>query len=223
MKLEKKSQIKAVIWDMDGVLVDSETYYAAEEVNFYKTLGMDVDEGTAKGFMGTPFTQYFPVIAKKYNKQIPIETAIEKYNALIENIYLNLVTLNPEADHVLKNLKHQYEFALATSTSEYLASQVIKRFNLSKYFEFEIFGDQVSKGKPDPEIFLKACEGLGMNPEDTIIVEDSQFGIKAGKAAGIKVIAYKTNHNSQNDFSEADYVVQDLRDIPKIIENINES
>lgn len=220
MKSDKKQQkVKAILWDMDGVLIDSESHYRRAEVGLFAKFGIQISDEIGKNFMGVPFSKYFPELAKKYNKKVDLEVALEQYNQLIVDLYTNEVALTPKIIDVLKSLNSKYLFALATSTRKELAELVLKRLNLYIFFKVKIFGNQVRNSKPDPEIFLLAAKKLGVSPKECIVIEDSFNGIKAGKAAGMKVIAYKAEHNSFFDFSSADYVVEDLREILGILDS----
>lgn len=213
--------IKAIIWDMDGVLIDSESHYGKVAPVLFKQFDIDISDETARNFMGTSFNQYFPRVVKEYGKDIPLEIGIEKYNKIIEDIYENLVYLNPEAKDVLENLKDKYVFALATSTSKNLAEPLLKRLGIIDYFKVKVFGNQIEKSKPAPDIYLEALRQLRIKSSEAIAVEDSFNGISSADSAGLIVIAYKAGHNSNVDFSKADFVTEDLREIPKILEKLN--
>lgn len=212
--------VKAIIWDMDGVIIDSETHYLRLEKEFLNRLGIHVDANILQDYMGTPFANYFPVMAKKYGSTKNNDEAQTEYVKFIEELYSKHVELTPGLKEVFEDLSKDYKFALATSTVESLASTALERFNLVNFFRVRVHGDDIKKGKPDPEIFLKALSDLGFEKDEAVIIEDSLNGMKAGKAAGIKVIGFKAAHNKDIDFSLADYVVEDLNDIPGILKKM---
>lgn len=213
--------VKAVIWDMDGVIIDSENHYLRLEKEFLDRLGIQAEEKILHSFMGTPFSHYFPIMAEKYGSTKSLDEAKEEYQRFIEELYDKHVDLTPGVEEVFEELSEKYKFALATSTTKKLASNVLGRFNLVNFFKVRIHGDEIKNGKPDPEIFMKALSDLGFGKEEAVIIEDSVNGIKAGKGAGMKVIAYKALHNKDIDFSLADFVVEDFREIPGILEKMN--
>lgn len=217
MKFGKLQKFKAVIWDLDGVLIDSESHYLRLEKEFLKRLGIEADQDVLKNYMGVPFDRYFPLLAEKYGSKISFDEAKKRYHEFIEKLYSNHVELTPHIKEVLNKLSENYLFALATSTTKKLADVILTKFSIIDLFNVRVHGDEVKNGKPDPEIFLKACSELAVKPEEAVVVEDSINGIKAGNAGGIKVIAYKTLHNKDLDFSLADFVVTDLREIPGIL------
>lgn len=214
--------IKAIIWDMDGVIIDSETHYLRLEKEFLGRLGIFVEENILHDYMGTPFSNYFPILAKKYGSSKNKDEAKEEYIKFIKELYAEHVQLTPGLKEVFEDLNKDYKFALATSTVESLASTALERFSLVNFFKVRVHGDDIKNGKPDPEIFLKALSDLGFEKNETVVIEDSLNGMKAGKAAGMKVIGFKASHNKDVDFSIADYVIEDLREIPRIIKSINE-
>lgn len=207
---------------MDGVIIDSEIHYQRMEKEFLGRLGIFPDNAVLDSFMGTPFSQYFPALAKEYGTTKTLEEAKGEYQAFIEEIYDDHVTLVPGVEEVFKLLSAKYKFGLATSTTKKLADQVLAKFDLLKYFNERVHGNEVNNGKPDPEIFNMAASKLGHEGE-AVIIEDSFNGMKAGKASGMRVIAYKGGHNKDIDFSQADFVVTDLREIPGILDKINET
>lgn len=210
--------IKAIIWDMDGVIIDSETHYQRLEKEFLGRLGIFADTAVLASYMGMPFSQYFPILAEKYGSSKSIDEAALEYQSFIEELYKDHVTLIPGVEEVFPGLSSLYRFGLATSTTRKLADQVLLKFNLLKYFSERTHGDEVKHGKPDPEIFNLSMRKLGVSKDEAVIIEDSENGMKAGKASGAKVIGYKGHHNKDLDFSEADFVIKDLREISKIVE-----
>lgn len=206
---------------MDGVLIDSESWYIKQELNLLKSLGINTTEEVTREYIGISFEKTIPELAKRYNKIIPIKKALEKYDELITELYTNQTKLIPNVIKVLEKLRKKYPFGLATSSPRYLAKLPLKRFSLNKYFKAKTFGDEIKNGKPSPEIFLQTAKNLNVDPKNILVIEDSFNGTKAAKAAGMKLIAFKTNHNQNLDFSLADFVTEDLREIPKILKILN--
>lgn len=205
---------------MDGVIVNSENHYVKAEKEFLKRLGIETDDEVLKSFMGVPFSTYFPIIAKKYGSNKSLEEAKQEYHEFIQDMYSENVELNTGVKELFETLSQKYKFALATSSTKKLADVVLERFGLLNFFQARVHGDEVKNGKPDPEIFLKAAELLDVTPEESVIIEDSLNGVKGAKVAGIKVIAFKSDHNQSFDFSNANFIINDLREIPKILEEL---
>lgn len=209
--------IKAVIWDMDGVVVDSEHHHHEGEIATFKHFGVDVPEEINKQYKGAPLHEHFLGLKKRLNVEASLDELLAKQNEFIQNMYTSKAELFDNVKEVLTGLKKNFRQGLATSTERRFVDVVLKRFELEGIFDEITCGDEVLKGKPEPDIFLKSAEKLNLNPSELVVVEDSINGIKAGKAAGMLVIAHKAHHNSDIDFSLADFVVEDLKEIPKIL------
>ncbi len=212
--------IKAIIWDMDGVIIDSETHYQRLEKEFLGRLGIFADTKVLASYMGTPFSSYFPILAEKYGSNKSLDEAAVEYQSFIEELYKDHVELMPGIEEVFPELSSLYKFGLATSTTKELADQVLLKFDLLKYFSERTHGDEIKNGKPDPEIFNLSMKKLNIGKDEAVIIEDSENGMKAGRASGAKVIGYKGIHNKNLDFSGADFVIQDLKEIHKIVETL---
>lgn len=212
--------IKALIWDMDGVIVDSEHHHHEGEIATFKHFGVDVPEDVNKQYKGSPLHEHFQGLKDRFNVQTPLEELLDKQNAHISKMYSEYVELFSNVKEVLFEFKQKYLQALATSSERKLVNIVLKRFDIEEVFDAVTCGDEVEQGKPAPDIFLKTAEKLGVSPGEAVVIEDSFNGIKAGKAAGMVVIAHKAHHNSEIDFSLADFVVKDLREIPKILTSL---
>ena len=94
----------------------------------------------------------------------------------------------------------------------------MKRLDIASYFELGVYREDVIRGKPDPEVFLKAAGLVNVAPPDCAVIEDAERGFTAGKAAGMFVIGRKAGHNKAQDFSKADRIITDMRDILSIIQ-----
>ena len=155
--------IKAVIFDMDGVLVDS---------------GQITSDGR------------FPLV----------QNAKKLVEALAES--------------------GQYLLGLSTSSHRSSAEAVLGREGVMKYLQASTCGNEVKFGKPDPEVFIRTIEKLGVEPGECVVIEDSANGMRGAKAAGALVIARKARHNERQDFSSADAVVEDLLDVLDILKSL---
>lgn len=210
--------IKAVIWDMDGVIVDSEHHHHEGEIATFKHFRVEVPEEINKQYKGAPLHEHFKGLKEQFNVETPMEDLLAKQNEFIQNMYSEKVVLFKNVREVLIELKKKYRQALATSTERRLAEIVLKRFGLERVFDKITCGDEVVRGKPEPDIFLKSAQKLDLDPAECVVIEDSMNGIKAGKAAGMLVIAHKAHHNEDIDFSLADFIVEDLSEIPALLE-----
>lgn len=202
-----------VIWDLDGVLVDTASqHYAAwrdtlvrrginfSYEDFRQTFGMRNEE-IIKKILGDS-------ISKKEMKTI----ASEKEKAFRGQINGNLESL-PGVKKLLKELKDKrYRMALATSAPKKNVIAILEALQISEYFEAIVTGDDVTEGKPNPEVFVKAAEKLGAPTANCLVFEDSIAGIQAAKGAGMKCIAVSTSHHAEK-LCQADVVVESLEEV----------
>lgn len=212
--------IKAILFDVDGVIFDSEEIHYEVEAETLKLFGIPATRDLTRQYSGTRLDVEFAAIAKKFNIKIPLEDAIRERNRILKETLKKRFPKVAFIEQVLSLLSKKYLLALATMGDREFVGKEMKISRLAKYFKVSIFGEDIINPKPDPEIFLKAAESLGVQPEECVVIEDSQKGIMAGKNAGMVVIARRGNHNNSVDLSKADIVIEDLRDIEKNVENL---
>jgi len=213
--------IKAVIFDMDGVLVDSEPINYEVNRRTFEKVGITIskkefiDEWVIKG-TGT----------REAIKRHNIRTTYKDLQKIKKKIYLDVlkkeVRLKSHVIEILTKLKGKYKLALASQGHKYNVLMVMKKFNFNKFFPVVLAKQDVNKTKPDPEIFLKTAEMLNVKPKECVVIEDSEKGIIAAKRAGMKCIAIPDDWTKKyNDFSKADLVVKSLNKInTKVIEEL---
>ena len=213
--------IKAVIFDMDGVIVDSEPInYEVIRITFEKA-GVKIskkefiEEWIVKG-----------TGSREAIKRHNIKMSFEDLQKIKKKIYLDIlkrkVKLKPNAKRTIINLYKKYKLALASQGHRYNIDIIVKKFKLSKFFQAIIGKQDVNKGKPNPEIFLKASKELKVKPEECLVIEDAEKGIIAAKRAGMVCIAVPDTWTKKyNDFSKADLVVNLLGEITiDVIKNL---
>ena len=205
--------IKAVIFDMDGVIVDSEPInYEVIRITFEKA-GVKIskkefiEEWIVKG-----------TGSREAIKRHNIKMSFEDLQKIKKKIYLDIlkrkVKLKPNAKRTIINLHKKYKLALASQGHRYNVDIIVKKFKLRKFFQAIIGKQNVNKGKPNPEIFLKASKELKVKPEECLVIEDTEKGIIAAKRAGMVCIAVPATWTKKyNDFSKADLVVNLLGEI----------
>jgi HAD superfamily hydrolase (TIGR01509 family) len=215
MKAAVRAQ--AIVWDFDGVLLDSELLHMEAEFVTFKKFGFDLPPSVAREYFGIKLEDYFRDIASRFDLCSSAEEMIREHYDTLKHYYRHVFPLVPGAREVLTELHGTYPMAMATSRERELARLALERYRLDPLFELIIYGDDTSCGKPDPEPYLKACEGLGIDPEKAIAVEDAEAGFTSAKGAGLQVIARRAEHNRHYDFSEADWIIEDLSEIGELL------
>lgn len=207
--------IKALIFDMDGVIIDSEPIQTQVTMDVMEEIGLTPTESEIYEFVGVRNVEMWNTLKKRYDIEESIEQLLEKQKYYKKERFFNikLEPIDGVPDLLRAAERKGLKIALATSSPKYLAEYVLESVNLATFFDVLVTADDVSKGKPDPEIYLKAAEALGVLPEECLVIEDACFGIMAAKSAGMKCIGFKNPNSGNQDTSIADYVVSSLREI----------
>ena len=209
--------MKAVIFDFDGVLVESEPLLIDIEIEVLNQHGIPLTVEIASEYLGLKLVDYIAALNERFEVNLDVDLIAKNISTRNIALYEETVPLVTHAYEILEAVSATHRLVLATSRERDLAIAAMERLNISQFFSKGVFKEDVVKGKPDPEVFLKAATLVEVEPGECIVVEDAQNGFKAAKAAGMQVIARKAEHNEQQDFSLADYVVEDLREIESVI------
>jgi HAD superfamily hydrolase (TIGR01509 family) len=182
--------IDSVIFDMDGVLFDTERLYAAASHLVGKELNMNDIDASIKHTVGLNANDFRQFMLQKYGQQFPFDL----FSRRLTDIFQDIVEKDglPQKEGVLELLTyletHGYKIALATSSGKKSTFRYLNQAGIAHFFQVVVTGDMITHGKPNPEIFRTACERLGSAPENCIAIEDSPNGIRSAHAAGLKVI-----------------------------------
>jgi beta-phosphoglucomutase len=206
--------IEAVLFDMDGVLVDSEEliFLAAKEM--FREHGISVFKEDFKPYIGTGENSYLGNVAKKYGfpMNIPRDKA-RTYEIYAEMAPQKLKLLPGVVSFIEKCKNKNLRLAVATSADEIKMKVNLKAVGLDTgIFDATVNGLEVVHKKPHPEIYMKAAEKLNLEPSACLIVEDAVNGVEAAKASGAKCLAV-TNSFSANELQKADWIVNNLSEI----------
>lgn len=215
---------KSVIFDMDGVIVDTEPIYRGLNCKIYNDLGIKITKEQQYSYAGMIPKDKWTLLKEKFNLKQAIEelttnSSSAKYDYLSND--KNEVPLITGVDKLICKLKSDgFTIAVASSSPKRNVETVLKRTNLIEYFDYIVSGTEVKKGKPDPEIFLKAADCLNAKVQDCTVIEDSGNGVKAAKNAKMKCVGFKNPHSGNQDISKADIVIDEFskESIKKIIE-----
>lgn len=202
---------KALIFDLDGLLIDSETIYRKISYKMADDLGKQLHDGIWVKQMGRSPIESLGIFRDELG--ITTYTArelVDLRNILLLEGFRNDLQILPGALEIIHAFHGKKRMAIATGSPRELMELAIAKLGLSEYFEFMLPSDEILAGKPDPEIYSKTIEALGLLPEECIVLEDSSNGALAGHRAGCYVIAVPSDYTRNQDFSFADYVAEDL-------------
>lgn len=204
--------MKAVIFDMDGVIIDSEPLHQKVEEELLEDLGGTMTASDKEAFVGTTDYHMWSTMKERFNLSQSVEEMINSKKERFLN-QIHTVFLVDGFKEVLSQLKEEgYLIALASSNNRKAVDHIVKQFDLAKDFELTMSGEDVTHGKPHPEIFLKTAEAMGVVPADCLVIEDAKNGVEAAKAAGMKCIGLDNPNSGPQDLSEADIVLKDYQE-----------
>jgi len=207
------AHIEAVIFDMDGVLVNSEPFYVeVEQINF-RQLGLEISEEEHQTYQGTATDRMWELIKKRHGVEQPVNELVEMTNNLVTPYFNSMEKIEamPGVETLIKKLKEKgIPLALASSSYSDVIEIITQKTGLKKYFDVVVDSQMAGASKPEPEIFLLAAQKLGVQPEKCLVIEDSTNGIKAAKAAGMFCVAFAGPGSELQDQSQADWIVSDF-------------
>lgn len=205
--------MKGVIFDMDGVIIDSEPLHKKLERELLEESGGDYSQINHGDFTGTTDARMWGVLKEQFNLELAVEELINlKRERFIAN--LHQIPLVEDVLDFMASLRNiGCKLGLASSNNERAVEAVKNEFGLAEYIDVFVNGEAVSKGKPHPEIFLTAAGQMGLKPEDCLVIEDSGNGVLAAKAAGMKCIGFQNKNSGDQDLSEADLIVGSYKDL----------
>jgi len=215
--------IRAVLFDMDGVLLDSEPLHSQINNEIYRNLGIEVDAPLARGFIGRSSSERWEAIIKHFHLSQSVDELNDlQWRLLIDALYVSEIRPSKGLKSLLAFLKeHNFRCSVASSSKAIFVEAVMDYLDIRSDMEGYTSGDEVKKAKPEPDIFLLAADKLGVPPAECLVVEDSSAGVSAGKSAGMYVVGYDNPTSPGQDLSKADATVRNLSDISKILSKHN--
>jgi HAD superfamily hydrolase (TIGR01509 family) len=207
-------QIRALIFDMDGLLVDTETLAYGAMDAFLAKLAVERRQDIHDQMLGRRVPEAMAIIKEGYGLSHPVEDLIADYTILRRHALVGNVKPMPGAiDAVRFGHDAGLKVGLASSGLRDQVTLSLNEAGLRGMFEVEVTGDDVTRGKPAPDLFLKAAEGLGVDPADCVVFEDAPAGIAAAVNAGMRAVAVPNSHSRAMSFPvEPEAVLDSLRD-----------
>jgi HAD superfamily hydrolase (TIGR01509 family) len=204
----------AVIFDMDGVLLNSEPLYFEVEHKLYQELNLPVSREEHDSFVGMSMRKIWEFLIKKYGLEKPVEELIEIHIERMLQLVRNQKELKPNEgiSNLIASLKvKNVKIAVATSTVRKLAVVMLDKIGFLHEFDVIVCGDEIANGKPEPDIFLKASQLLQYYSPQCIVIEDSANGVKAAKAAKMKCVGYQNPGSGEQNLQKSDLIISDFR------------
>lgn len=207
--------MKEIIFDMDGVIVDSEYTYLESKTNILNDAGYDKSISYQYQFMGTTYEYMWQTMKDELGLPEDIYYYIGEMNRIREEMMdENGVLGIKHATEVIEALKSKgYRMAVASSSPKKEIIRNLSELEITDNFDYLVSGEEVENSKPQPDVFLRAADLLETTPENCVVIEDTTNGVKAAKAAGMYCIGFKNPDYPDLDLTLADQVVTDLKDI----------
>ncbi|MBW3569043.1 HAD family phosphatase [Candidatus Parcubacteria bacterium] len=208
-------RFEAVIFDMDGLMVDSEHLHSRSFEIVLNNHGVkpELNESGIIQTLGVGTPKNWEKLKEKYN----LKDSVEKLTRQKHDAYVKLIpeiSDMPGLKPLLKDLKKsKIKLAVASGSSKHNIDEILNLLNIKSYFDAVVSGEELDNAKPAPDIFLEATKHLNVTPANCIILEDAQSGIKAGKAAGATVVAVPNRFSKNQDLFEADHIFNSLEDL----------
>ncbi|PLW80606.1 hypothetical protein C0585_01655 [Candidatus Woesearchaeota archaeon] len=212
--------IKAVIFDMDGVLLNSMPMHLEIWKNLFEKYGIDFSLEIFEKYNGTSSYGIAKNLVEKFNLEISVEELVNEKHEKEKEMQDEMLDLFPDTLKIIEVLKSKdLKVGVATSAMEDMTTYVKERFGLDKQVDNFIEAKDVSRTKPDPEIFLKCAEKLGVEPSNCVVVEDAINGILAAQKGGMISVGI-TNTFPKEAFIDADFVIDDLNELYDVLDKV---
>ena len=211
---------QAVIFDLDGVLADSEPWWTKIDAALLAEYGITYRDEHKLDVLGTSYRVSVEFYKKAFGISAPTDEMMQRREAIAIDFFATRIDLFPSTKPVLEHLRQMnLRLALATSSVSACARPFLDRHKLAEFFEVVVTGDEVVHGKPHPDIYLRAAEKLGVATEACLVVEDALSGIAAAKAAQMRVAAVPDIRfvDAGAYEREADYLLRTLSELPALV------
>lgn len=207
--------LEAVLFDMDGVIIDSEPLHIRVVMDILKNRGVDISFDHLKRFIGVSNTEMWTALIAEFRLDATaagLSRAQHEMNIRALDEHDDLMI--PGTGELLRDIrKHRLKTAIASSSNPEYIRAVIDKLYIAGFFDTVVSGEQVPRGKPMPDIFVKTAELLDVQPGDCVVIEDSDHGVRAAVAAGMKVIGFRNPHSGSQLLAQAHYTVDSISDI----------
>jgi len=208
--------IEAIIFDMDGVLVDSEPFHVEIEKRQFERNHLNITDEEHMSFMGVASDVMRKKITAQHSLNKPVEELIEQFRAESIRFFSELdeIPVMPGLVELLEKLKGKnYPLAVASSSFPEIIELILRRTDLRKYFQVVVSSQEAGKSKPEPDVFLLAAQKLGVSPKNCMVIEDSYNGIEAAHAAKMSCVAYQGPGANPQLQKEADAIVKSFEQL----------
>ena len=203
--------VEAIIFDLDGTLIDSEENHFESDKILLARRGIDFTKEEKATFVGKDIREFVAAVMEKYSLNENASAVLEEKNAIYREIALRKSRLYPPMKTVLEELKRRgIPMAVATGSNASIGEEILEGFGVRSFFSLFISSAEVEHGKPAPDIFLETARRMKIDPAHILVFEDTLFGVRAALAAGMRCVALPASGKFRAEplFLKADYLVE---------------
>jgi beta-phosphoglucomutase family hydrolase len=203
--------IKAVIFDLDGVIAETEHVHIQAEKETMLKHGVKMSENELHEYTGTTAKQMFTELIRKYNLNVTFDEIFnEKEKIMFKLLEKEVEPTKGVIVLLLKLKQRRVKLGIGSSSHKRLIEYVLNKLNITSLFDAVVGAEDIVNSKPNPEIFLTCAKRLHTQPEACLVVEDSKLGVEAAKKAGMKCLGYRNPNSGNQDLSKADIATSDF-------------
>lgn len=202
--------INTVIFDMDGVIIDSEPIHLRMEAELFEKLGLKVSLEEHYSYVGGSARNMWELLARKNNLDLDVHKIVKQKNELLLDFLKKSYNLRPieGVKELLSELSvNAFKLVLASSSNMQVIKLILKQLRLIDFFPIIVSGDELEFSKPHPQIFKRAAKLINSRPQECVVIEDSTNGVLAAKKAQMKCIGFKNPNSGYQSLDAADYVI----------------
>ncbi|SDT11199.1 haloacid dehalogenase superfamily, subfamily IA, variant 3 with third motif having DD or ED/haloacid dehalogenase superfamily, subfamily IA, variant 1 with third motif having Dx(3-4)D or Dx(3-4)E [Paenibacillaceae bacterium GAS479] len=207
--------MKAFLFDMDGVIIDSEPLHFDVDIETVAGLGAVIDQHGLEPYVGMTNPEMWKALREQFGFKPSVAEIIElQMNRKLAVLGASAYEPIDGIRELIDTLKEQgIPMAVASSSPRVFIEAVLNKFGLLEEFGCIVSGEEVPQGKPAPDVYLEAARQLGAVPDTCVVLEDSRNGLRAAKAAGMRAIGFRNPNSGDQDLSEADWIVERISEI----------
>jgi len=215
--------IRAVLFDMDGVLVDSEPFHDEVNLILLRRFGVEADQSVTNPFIGRTSEALWTAMKERFSLPLPVPELIElQWQTALTNLPDSGLAPSSGLIELIAHLRtHGIRMTVASSSRGSFVKAMLRHLGIWDDMEGFTCGEEPEHGKPAPDIFLLAASKIGMTPDHCLVIEDSTAGVAAGRGAGMFTVGYRNPTSDGQDVSAANRVVDDLSGVIAIIDECN--